>query len=163
MSGTPDPDEMLLGQLGSVLRAVDPVPAHVDAAAKAILGWRRLDADLAELLSDSAVDSDRLAGVRGEADPTLRRLTFGSAPLELDLEVRSARDGATVLGQLAPGAAASIAVERAGGEAPETETVKADELGRFRLKLPSGATFRLVVTGHPASGSRPTVTDWVQV
>lgn len=161
MSATPDPDEMLLGELASVLRAVDPVPAHVDAAAKAILGWRRLDADLAELLSDSAVDSDRLAGVRGEADPTLRRLSFGSAPLELDLEVRTTREGATVLGQLAPGAAASIAVERAGGEAAANAT--ADELGRFRLALPSGTTFRLVVTGHPASGSRPTVTDWVQV
>lgn len=153
---------MLLGELGSMLRSVDPVPAHVDAAAKAILGWRRLDADLAELLSDSAVDSDRLAGIRGDGDPTTRRLSFGSAPLELDLEVATTRDGATVLGQLAPGAAASITVERPAAAEP-TETVTADELGRFRLALPSGTTFRLVVSGHPSSVSRPTVTDWVQV
>ncbi|MFN8223315.1 MAG: hypothetical protein U0R50_08755 [Gaiellales bacterium] len=160
MSDELDPDAALLGELSSVLRAVDPVPAEVDAAAKAILGWRRLDADLAELLADSAVDSERLAGVRGENDPALRTLTFGSAPLELDLEVHTTAAGASVLGQLAPGAAASIAVERPG---LEPETVSADELGRFRLELPLGATFRLVVTGHPASGARATVTDWVQV
>lgn len=160
MSDKRDPDEVLLGELASVLGAVDPVPIEVDAAAKAILGWRRLDAELAELLADSAVDSDRLAGVRGERDPALRTLSFGSAPLELDLEVHSTKAGANVLGQLAPGAAAEIAVERVDA-APET--VAADELGRFRLTLPLGATFRLVVTGHPASGVRPTVTDWVRV
>ena len=159
-----DPDELLLGELSSLLDAVDPVPPEVDAAAKAILGWRRLDADLAELLADSAVDSDRLAGVRGEGDPSLRRLSFGGAPLELDLEVHTGSAAVTVLGQLAPGAAASIKVERltADDEADE-ETVAADELGRFRLELPTGTTFRLIVTGHPTSGTRPTVTDWVQV
>jgi hypothetical protein len=88
-----DPDEALIAELGSVLEAVDPVPPEVAAAAKAILGWRRLDADLAELLADSAVDTDRLAGVRGEGDPSLRRLSFGGAPLELDLEVHRAKAG----------------------------------------------------------------------
>ena len=160
MSDHVDPDELLLGELGSMLDAIDPVPPEVDAAAKAILGWRRVDAELAQLLADSAIDSDRLAGVRGEGDPSLRRLSFGGSPLELDLEVHSTKPGATVLGQLAPGAAASIKVERS--DASE-ETVAADELGRFRLELPAGATFRLVVTGHPASGLRATVTDWVQV
>jgi hypothetical protein len=155
-----EPDDALLAELGSMLEAVDPVPPEVAAAAKAILGWRRLDADLAELLADSAVDADRLAGVRGEGDPSLRRLSFGGAPLELDLEVHRVKAGATVLGQLAPGAAASVKVERSDVAA---ETVAADELGRFRLELPVGTTFRLVVTGHPASGTRPTVTDWVQV
>ena len=40
---------------------VDPVPPLVIETAKASLGWRRLDADLAELLSDSALEEEAFA------------------------------------------------------------------------------------------------------
>lgn len=44
---------------------LDPPPAHLLDAARAAFGWRLDDAQLAELLFDSA--SEQLAGVRGSA------------------------------------------------------------------------------------------------
>ncbi len=155
-----DPDDLLLAELGSAIAAHDPLPRDVDVAAKAILGWRRLDADLAELLADSTVDSELLAGTRGAGEP--RRLAFGGAAVELDLELHAAREVVTVMGQLAPGAEAAIAVHAPGGTEP-TLSVQADDLGRFRLELPAGITFRLAVSGHPAAADRSIVTDWVRI
>jgi hypothetical protein len=56
MSEDIDPDEMLMVELRGLFTDVDPVPPLVIETAKASLGWRRLDADLAELLSDSALE-----------------------------------------------------------------------------------------------------------
>ena len=52
-----DPDDTLVSELREYFARVDPVPPLVTEAAKAALGWRRLDADLAELLSDSSDSS----------------------------------------------------------------------------------------------------------
>ncbi|MFN0156311.1 MAG: hypothetical protein ACKVUT_18200 [Gaiella sp.] len=155
-----DSDETLLAELGAVLHRVDPAPQHVEAAAKAILGWRRLDADLAELLADSALEAEALAGTRGAGD--VRHLSFGSAPVELDLEVHQGDGRVTVLGQLAPGEPAQVAV-RVRDEAEPVEVLAADALGRFRFEVVAGTTFRLVVSGHPAAAGGTIVTDWVQV
>ena len=46
----PDPyetDEALLGRLRLVVDQLDPVPAHLADGAKALLGLRRLDEELA--------------------------------------------------------------------------------------------------------------------
>lgn len=159
MSGLPAPERALLEELGALLARVDPVPRHVDDAAKAILGWRRLDADLAALLSDSAHELEALAGTRSESG--VRQLSFGEAPVELDLEVHAAADTVVVLGQLAPGRQARVVLHVLGATAVPTAVV-ADELGRFRFELAPGSTFRLTVEGHPDAAGATVVTDWVQ-
>jgi hypothetical protein len=128
----------------------------VTAYAKAALGWRRLDAELAELLSDSALDSDRLAATR--SGTTARALSFRSSDLEIDVEIQDAEPGALLLGQLAPPSRATIDVERHDGGA--AATVTADELGRFRIELTEGGRVRLRVRRE----SRPDVeTSWISV
>ena len=63
--------EQLLGELRELGRAADPVPPAVLFAAIGSLAWRRIDADLAELTSDSLLD-DALAGLRsGDVASTL--------------------------------------------------------------------------------------------
>ena len=59
-----DRSEEVLRELRSLVDEVDPVPAEVTAFAKAALGWRRIDADLAELLSDSALEPETAALTR---------------------------------------------------------------------------------------------------
>ena len=69
---THDPDDRLLAELAAALDAADPVPARVLDAAKESFTWRTIDAELAELVFDSA--EQQLAGVRG-IDGT-RQVTF---------------------------------------------------------------------------------------
>jgi hypothetical protein len=69
MTDYPDPDDPLVAELRTLVARVDPVPPLVTQVAKAALGWRRLDADLAELLSDSALETEALALARGPGVP----------------------------------------------------------------------------------------------
>ena len=147
-----DPDQELLEELRRVLGEVDPVPPEATAYAKAALGWRRIDADLAELLGDSVLESEALAGTRS-ASAGARTLTFRADALELDLEISVDEEtGLVLLGQLAPATVARIEVQRDDGSvAAETE---ADELGRFRVVLAAGGRIRLriVPAGHGPGG-----------
>jgi S1-C subfamily serine protease len=134
--------EKLLDELRSLVNRVDPVPEEVTKFADAALGWRRLDAELAELLSDSALESaTAAAAVRGGA--RARSLTFGSSELEIGLEVQSDGARVSILGQLSPAARATIQVQRDDGTS--VATAEADELGRFRLELEGGGRIRLQV------------------
>jgi hypothetical protein len=81
-------DEQLLAELKGVLAQVDPVPGHVTAAARAALGWRTLDEDLADLLYDSSEELEPV-GVRGEDQP--RTLSFRGPSLGLDVEISGKR------------------------------------------------------------------------
>jgi len=128
-------------RLRDLFTRVDPVPAEATEFARAALGWRRLDADLAELLADSALPTGA-ATTRG--DETERSLTFAAADLTIDLEARRAGDVYTVLGQIAP-APASATVEAQGGDGTRLALVESDALGRFRLTLASGGRVRLLV------------------
>jgi hypothetical protein len=47
-------DAALAREVSTLLRRVDPPPAHVKDAAHGLLSWRTIDAALAELLRDSA-------------------------------------------------------------------------------------------------------------
>ena len=73
---TPDDDEALLSELRRVTNELDPIPEHVLTAAHAAIGWRTIDAELAELIADSAVDVPALL-VRGSAQP--RQIERGDA------------------------------------------------------------------------------------
>jgi hypothetical protein len=153
---TMDPEQdKLLDELRLLVNRVDPIPEEVTAFADAALGWRRIDAELAELLSDSVLESAAHAGaVRGGTDA--RSVTFRSTGLEIDLEIQTGEDGVIVLGQLAPTVRASIDVQR--DDASIIASAETDALGRFRLELAEGGRIRLQVVREREPA---VVTSWI--
>jgi len=159
MSEDLDPDELLIAQLRSFFAEVDPVPPLVSETAKASLGWRRLDADLAELLSDSALEEEPFALSRGSEAPA-RAVTFSSGELTIDIEVHMDDPGRKLLGQLSPPAPATIEIQTM---ADEPFSAQADRLGRFRIRLPDGGPIRLRVLGADGRTGSPVETSWITV
>ncbi len=159
MGADPDPDEQLMGELRGFFAEVDPVPPMVTETAKASLGWRRLDADLAELLTDSALAEEPFALTRGGPAP-VRSVTFGSAALTIDIEVHADDQNRTLLGQLAPAAPARLEIQTT-AEAPLR--VQTDDLGRFRVRLPAGGPIRLRVLGGEERAGPVVETSWITV
>jgi len=150
-------DKPLVEELRGLGRAVDPVPDEVASFAKAALGWRRVDAELAELLEDSALE-EAVALTRGSLART-RSVTFEASDLELDVDIQLGDRGVVLLGQLAPSAPATVEAQRDDGSiAASAET---DSLGRFRLELSEGGRVRLLVRrGQPAP---PVETSWLTI
>jgi len=141
--------------LEALLRAVvshlDPVPQLVDDGARAAFGWRTIDADLAELMRDSA-DELAEAGVRGPGGA--RQLSFESSALGIELEVvETGPRVRRVEGQLLPPTAATVALERPDGE--PAVSVQADELGRFVLDGLRAGVVRLHVLLRDAQVAVP--------
>jgi hypothetical protein len=159
MGEDPDRDELLMAELRAFFAEVDPVPPLVSEAAKASLGWRRLDADLAELLADSALEEEAFAGTRG-GDAPARAVTFSSGELTIDIEVHVDDQTRTLLGQLSPPTPAAIEIQMMGEEPLSAE---ADRLGRFRVRLPDGGPLRLRVVGADARPGSLVETSWITV
>jgi len=161
MSTHDDPDDALEQELRTLFAKDDPVPPLVAETARASLGWRRLDADLAELLSDSALQDAGLALARGTA--AIRSVSFSAGRLTIDVELQG--DGAQrrLLGQLVPPAGATVELQFA-GEQLEPVAAAVDDLGRFRAALPPAGAFRLRV-GVPDAAAPGriayTETSWV--
>jgi hypothetical protein len=79
-------DEELLDWLGTVINEVDPMPEALLASARAAFGLRRLDAELAELVRDTAEERrGGLIAVRGEGDPRLISFEAGQITVELQI------------------------------------------------------------------------------
>jgi hypothetical protein len=148
-----DDHEQLVDELRDLFSVDDPVPPLVTQAAKAALGWRRLDAELAELLADSALDAETLAVARGSR-ATLRSMSFSAGRLTIDVEIHGEGDDRVALGQLSPPGRATIEVQSA--DQAESTTVESDSLGRFRTKLPASGSIRLRVAADPAQA------NWVE-
>ena len=151
-------EDRLLAELRELVSGVDPVPDEVTAYAKAALGWRRIDAELAELLSDSVLEPESLAMTRA-GGAQARRLTFRSGDLELDLEIQEQDSGIVLMGQLAPPARADVEVQREDGSA--TVKIEADALGRFRAELAAGGRIRLRIRREPPAS--PIETSWIEI
>jgi hypothetical protein len=147
-----EPSDELIEELRRLAGGVDPVPSEVISYAKAAVGWRRIDAELAELLSDS----ERLAVARSGEKSNL--FSFRATDLEIDVEIRAVETGLLLLGQLAPRSRASIDVERDDGS--DAQTVAADELGRFRVELVGGGRIRLRVQRDSHANVE---TSWISV
>src|SRR3954471_9281301 len=105
--------EELLAELRVAGLVVDPVPERVTFAAKASLAWRTIDAELAELTYDSALDAERLTLLRGAA--AARMLTFSTSGLPLDIEVEEHDRHLRLIGELAPSQRAVIAIRHPEG------------------------------------------------
>ncbi|MEO6653325.1 MAG: hypothetical protein ABIP17_11785 [Ilumatobacteraceae bacterium] len=72
---TDQSDDAMLQRISEAFDHTEPIPDHLGAAARDAFDWRRADAELAELLFDSA--NDDLVGVRG-ASSDRRSFRFGT-------------------------------------------------------------------------------------
>lgn len=150
-----DDEAELLSRLARMARRADPVPPDVIAAAMGSFTFRTIDAELAELVYDSAMEQVGLAGVRGGG---ARQLTFEGPGLAVEVEVLGS--GGRIVGQLVPPQPALVEVRHGGGSV----TVRADELGRFHADVAVGSPMSLVCRADSSAGVRPpTETVWVVV
>jgi hypothetical protein len=151
MRDEPDDDE-LEEELRRLAARHDPVPPELLHGAAGAFAWRDIDAELAELVFDSLLDSDEATLVRGSAEQRLVSFTGGG--LTIDVEVTASGPARTVMGQIVPAQPGLVDLRRPG----ETVTVEADELGRFRSgPLPPGPLSLRLRTGEGV----PVVTDWL--
>lgn len=154
-----DADERLVAELRELFAQADPVPSLVTEVAKASLGWRRLDAELAELLTDSVLEADSLATARG--GEAVRSVTFGTGAKTLDVEVHSDGERRALLGQIAPPASACIEIQSA--ERAPLARVQSDDLGRFAAQLPAGGLVRMIVLRAGPGSSAQFETSWITI
>ena len=155
-----DQDDQLMAELRSFFAEADPVPEQVTEFGKAALGWRHLDADLAELLTDSALEDKALGLARGTG-AGVRSLTFTATELTIDVEIHADDGHRTLLGQLSPPPpAATVEIERVDDELLSADT---DQLGRFRVSFPARGAIRLRVVDPERRSRVAVVTIWVTV
>jgi hypothetical protein len=158
-----NPHDPLLDELRALAAKHDPVPPLVVETAKASLGWRRLDADLAELLTDSVLEDEALSAARGHGPAAIRSASFGVGVLTIDVDIEGEGAGRTIRGQIAPPTSAPVQVQAADEAIPLVETT-ADQLGRFRARLPEAGAVRLRIAiprTDVAEGPEWIETSWI--
>lgn len=148
--GTPGEVE-LLEILARALEHSDPVPLSVTEAGKSALSWLTIDAELAELVFDSA--RDELVGVRSETLAE-RQLTFQSPTVEI--EVMLVGDSRHLVGQLVPPQEAEVTLITEIG----STDARTDDLGRFDFSGVEPGRIRLQI--RTATGPSIT-TQWFEV
>lgn len=133
-------DEELMAELAAAVAEEAAVSDRRRAAAKAAFTWRTVDAELAELLHDSALDAG--AAVRSGSDGP-RVLSFRRAAVTLEVEV----EGGAVLGEVIDehtedSGPATVTLQRPDAE---DRTAEADASGFFRFDGVEPGPVRFVV------------------
>jgi len=155
-----DQDQDVVVALQTMFESLDPVPPLVTEAAKAALAWRRIDAELAELLSDSS-DEAQLAPAARRSAASVLRVTFGTGDLTVNLEIHAEGPERTLLGQLAPPATAKIEIQTS--DDATAAAIQTDSLGRFRAELTGRRTIRLRILPQGVTSSRWLETSWITI
>jgi len=140
-------DDDLMAELAEAVAEGDAVTDRRREAARAAFTWRSVDAELMELLHDSALEAG--AAVRGAGDPG-RMLSFGRGGLIVELEVGAG----AVTGQVLPAQDATLTLQTTG---TEDRTVAADGAGFFRIEEVGSGPVRFVVT----TSEHTLTTAWV--
>jgi hypothetical protein len=129
----PASDRILMKALAEALGGDQP-PADLAARCEGLLGWLDVDAELAELLDRSALDSTGTRGPAGST-PTLEfTVADGSCVIEI-----STTEG-VLRGQLLGGEAQQVVVRTSAGT---SQSALIDELGAFEISNPPSGTIRL--------------------
>lgn len=147
-------DDELIARLRRLAGQVDPPPQLVLEAARAAFLMRRIDAELAELVLDSAVDAGPVL-VRGPEEHGVRMLSFETDTVSIEVQVTEV-DGLRSLLGLVSGASGPVEVETVQGRS----SVALDSLGRFSVPDVPAGTVRLHLT---AANGTPVTTSWVSV
>jgi hypothetical protein len=136
-----------MAALSEAVAEADAVTDRRREAAQAAFAWRSVDAELMELLHDSALEAG--AAVRGAGDPG-RLLSFGRGELTIELEVGAG----AVTGQVLPAQDATVTLQATG---VDDRTVAADGAGFFRIEEVGSGPVRFVVT----TSETTLTTSWV--
>jgi hypothetical protein len=150
-------DEAVFEELRDLIARTDPLPERLDDAARAAFTWRTIDAELAELMQDSAEVDEAALALRGAATGP-RLLSFESPRLAIEAEVtvlgpRERR----LVGQIVPPVAASLTLEQGGVRL----TAQADELGRFAFDRVGAGPVRL--RAALPDGGMEVATPWTSI
>ena len=145
-------DELLEAELRAAIEQHDPVPPATIEAARAAFAWRTFDAEIAELLFDSARD-DVVASVRGAGGD--RMLSFEGGELAVELGVTGLGRQRTLTGQIDPPARMSVEVRSLEG----STMLETDGLGRFSFGIATGPVSLRVLRGD----SPPLETPWTLI
>ena len=149
----PDDDE-LERELKSAEQLLDPIPPRLLRDAMDIFGWRTIDAELAELVFDSA-DNQAAELVRGSGQPRL--LTFQASDLSIELELTAGGPERRIAGRLVPARPADVEIRYGVLQ----RTVTTDELGRFSVTSPGSGPVSLRFRPAGSTASWQVVTDWI--
>jgi hypothetical protein len=129
-------DESLLAMVREAAEEADPVPTIVFEAARAAFALRRLDAELAELVRDSADERAGLIAVRGDGD--VRLISFETGPVAVELQVTQRGPVRDLVAQISGTDVARAEVETPGRQVGMTLTdgvVTADSIPAGLLRL----------------------------
>jgi hypothetical protein len=147
-------DDALLARLRTLAVTHDPVPDEALLAARSAWAHRRIDAALAELVEDSALEREP-SGVRSDTNDN-RLLTFSSDVAQIDVEIVVRGERRRVVGQCIPGTALEVTVREPDGD----HLIATDDLGRFEVDVDAGLISLRCAwphTGHVVE------TAWVRV
>ena len=133
-------DEALMAELAAAVAEEASVSERRRTAAKAAFTWRTVDAELADLLHDSALDAGAAVRSTGSAP---RTLTFARGAVTLEIEV----DDDSLLGEVVDEdparGPATVTLQRPDGGDRSAET---DASGFFRFENVAAGPARFVVT-----------------
>jgi hypothetical protein len=146
-------DDRLIEELRGAARRFDPLPESVREAARASLTWRTVDAELAALAFDSAVEPSTNARSGGDS----RLLTFSAPGFSVEMEVAAMGIRRRLVGQVVPPQGARIEVRHPGG----VVIVEADELGRFSAEGVSAGPVCLRCPAAAGTTASAIITEWV--
>ena len=129
----PASDRILMKALAEAIGGEQP-PVDLTARCEGLLGWLDVDAELAELLDQSALDSTGTRGPAGST-PTLEfTVADGSCVIEVSTTAGVLR------GQLLGGEAQHVVVRTSTGT---SQSALVDEVGSFEISNPPSGTIRL--------------------
>jgi hypothetical protein len=148
-------DERLITRLAALAREADPPPPDLYELGRATFELYRIDDELAELMTDSRLDSHAVRA--GTAD--VRLLSFESAGTSLEIQITGSGATRSVLGQLVgpqvPGPGRAF-LHRPSGSPAQSSAV--DAFGRFQFPKAPASRFRIRVE---VAGSPSISTGWL--
>ena len=150
-----DRDDELERRLRALATEADPPPELVVESAKAAFALRDLDAELAELVADSAVDDPAVLTRAVVSDVRMLSFECGDVVVELDVEADPLSRRVRLSG-LAVGAVGVVTLVRSDGRS----TVDLGDGGRFVADDVEPGPLRLELT---TPDGRRVTTSWIHV
>lgn len=158
MNGVYD-EERILADLRRIAARVDPVPSLVVESARAALSLRRLDAELLDVVRDSAEDRRSLLTVRGDAD--VRMVSFEFPPVTVEVQVTDRHGWCDLVAHVSGIELAAAQVEAQSQVASDSDRrdLDTDDGTLVVERLPTGLV-RLQLT---AVDGRLYATSWIRI